>query len=49
VGTGLESKYQYRTEHIRPGLWGTTVERIPPEHVARMLELGILPPQEVGE
>ena len=43
VGTGLESQYLYRTEHIRPGIWGTTVERIPAEHIAFMQEHGLLP------
>ncbi len=46
AGMSLDAKYRYRTEHIRDGLGGRTIERIPPEHIGRMLELGILPPQE---
>ena len=46
VGMQLDAKYRYRIEHIREGLGGKTIERIAPEHVQRMLELGILPPQE---
>ena len=43
VGTGLDSKYKYRAVHVREGLGGTTIERIDPEHLAKMLELGLLP------
>jgi len=45
LGMGLQ-KGDYRTEHIRNGLGGTTVERIPEEHVNAMLELNLLPQNE---
>jgi hypothetical protein len=42
VGMGLE-KDEYRTEHIRHGVGGTTIERIPDEHVQFMQEHGLFP------
>lgn len=42
LGMGL-AKGEYRTEHIRQGLGGTTVERIPDEHVRFMLDNGLIP------
>ena len=41
VGMGLESGY--RTEHVRDGMLGRTIERIPDEHVAAMKAGGLLP------
>jgi len=46
IGMGLDAKYLYRTEHVRDGLGGRTIERIPYEHIDEMLRLEILPPQE---
>jgi hypothetical protein len=42
VGMGL-AKDEVRTEHIRNGLGGTTIERIPEEHVRFMQEHGLFP------
>lgn len=44
IGMGCE--WRYRTEHVRDGVGGRTIERIPQEHVNAMLEAGILPPNE---
>jgi len=46
IGMNLDGKYRYRTEHIREGLGGKTIERIPDDHVGEMLRRGILPPRE---
>lgn len=43
VGQGLPSEYKYRTVHIRDGIGGRMIDRIPQEHVDIMLENGILP------
>lgn len=45
LGMGLE-KGEYRTEHRRVGLGGTTIERIPEEHVRFMQENGLIPPDK---
>jgi hypothetical protein len=42
IGMGLE-KDEYRTEHIRHGLGGTTIERIPDDHVAFMHDHNLFP------
>lgn len=42
LGMGL-AKDEYRTKHIRHGLGGTTIERIPDEHVKFMLEHDLFP------
>jgi len=42
LGMGL-GKDEYRTEHIRHGLGGTTIERIPDEHVVFMREHDLFP------
>jgi len=42
-GVGMQCKNLYRTEHIRDGLGGRTIEKIDDEHVQIMLERGILP------
>ena len=42
VGMGL-GKDEFRTEHIRNGLGGTTIERIPDEHVEFMREHDLFP------
>ena len=42
VGMGL-GKDEFRTEHIRNGLGGQTVEQIPREHVQYMRENGLFP------
>jgi hypothetical protein len=42
LGMGL-GKDEYRTEHTRQGLGGTTVERIPDEHVQFMKEHDLFP------
>ena len=44
VGMGGENRY--RTEHVRDGMGGRTIERIPQEHVEVMLAEGILPENE---
>ena len=46
VGMGLDEQYRYRTEHIRDGLGGRTIERIEQVHVDEMRALNILPAQE---
>lgn len=45
VGMQLDEKYRYRTEHVREGLGGKTIERIDKEHVDVMIRRGILPPR----
>jgi len=45
LGMGLSGD-KYRTEHIRNGLGGTTIERIPQEHIDEMHKLGFLPEQD---
>jgi hypothetical protein len=42
-GVGMQCPNLYRTEHVRDGLGGRTIERIDDEHVQFMLEHGILP------
>jgi hypothetical protein len=38
------AKNEYRTTHIREGLGGTTIERIPDDHVQFMSEHNLFPP-----
>lgn len=49
VGMQLDDKFMYRTEHIREGLGGLTVERIPREHIKTMRARNILPTQRINE
>jgi hypothetical protein len=43
---GMGCAYKYRTEHVREGMAGVTIERIEPHHVNAMRSRGILPENE---